>query len=431
MNQPPDSTSAPITQPPASLGLFDAVGVELEYMIVDRETLDVRPICDQFMYALAGAYTSDFEPEGPIGVISYSNELAMHIVELKTQNPAPTFAGLSDRLASHVRDINKTLAAMNARLLPTAMHPWMDPFGEMRLWSHDSSPIYEAFHRIFDCRGHGWANLQSTHLNLPFASADQFARLHAAIRLVLPLIPALAASSPIIDGRITGIADNRINVYRHNCARVPTVTAHVIPEAVFTPADYRREILEPMFAQIAPLDTAGILQQEWLNARGAIARFDRGSIEIRLIDIQECPAADIAIAELLTQTIRHLTENHWSNNLPQQQAIGVLPLATVLNDTTRLAENARINDPDLLAAFGLPANPITAGELWAAIVESIPAAARLAEHQSTCKKLLTQGTLATRITRATGHNPSADRLRSVYRQLADCLNDNHLFEGDA
>jgi len=45
----------------------------------------------------------------------------------------------------------------------------MDPNREMVIWPHDYSVVYEAFNRIFDCRGHGWANLQAVHLNLPFA----------------------------------------------------------------------------------------------------------------------------------------------------------------------------------------------------------------------------------------------------------------------
>ena len=45
-------------------------------------------------------------------------------------------------------------------------------------------------------------------------------------------------------------------------------------------------------------DTKKILDHHFLNSRGAIARFDRNAIEIRLVDIQECPKADIAICVL-------------------------------------------------------------------------------------------------------------------------------------
>ena len=43
-------------------------------------------------------------------------------------------------------------------------------------------------------------------------------------------------------------------------------------------------MLGPIRHELAPLDTEGIFAgREWLNARGAIARFDRNAVEIRLL----------------------------------------------------------------------------------------------------------------------------------------------------
>ena len=61
-----------------------AFGVELEYMIVDARSLDVLPVTDRVLYAVAGEYLSEFE----LGSISWSNELALHLIELKTGRPA-------------------------------------------------------------------------------------------------------------------------------------------------------------------------------------------------------------------------------------------------------------------------------------------------------------------------------------------------------
>ena len=63
--------------------LFEVYGVELEYMLVDAETLDVRPVADELLARLGGAITSDVE-RGPV---TWSNELAAHVVELKTTEP--------------------------------------------------------------------------------------------------------------------------------------------------------------------------------------------------------------------------------------------------------------------------------------------------------------------------------------------------------
>ena len=122
--------------------------------------------------------------------------------------------------------------------MPTAMHPWMDP-SDVELWPHGTRVIYDTFDRIFSCKGHGWANLQSLQINLPFAGDEEFARLHAAIRFLLPILPGLAASSPIIDGERNGVLDNRLVVYRSNCARIPSVTGDVVPEPMGSIGEYQ------------------------------------------------------------------------------------------------------------------------------------------------------------------------------------------------
>ena len=248
------------------LHLFEGFGIELEYMLVDINTLDVLPMSDRVLHAVAGAYEAEVE----MGDIAWSNELVLHVIELKTNGPAPSLLGLPPAFTAQVGHINTLLAPLQGCLMPSAMHPWMQPHREMRLWPHAYSPVYEAFNRIFGCQGHGWANLQSVHLNLPFANDVEFGRLHAAIRLLLPIMPALAASSPILEGRPSGFLDTRMEMYRSNAQRIPSVSGKVIPEPAFTKHDYEQTILQPLYRDIAPYDPEGILQYEWLNARGAM-----------------------------------------------------------------------------------------------------------------------------------------------------------------
>ena len=404
---------------PSPLYLFAAFGVELEYMVVDADSLDVRPAVDKLFRAVAGEITSDVEHDD----ISWSNELVAHVVELKTSEPAERFDGLVRQFQDHVGRVNAALAPLGAWLMPTAMHPWMDPAREMKLWPHDNGPVYERFHRIFDCRGHGWANLQSVHLNLPFAGDDEFGRLHAAIRLILPILPALAASSPIIEGRATGLLDSRLDVYRTNCCRVPSVTGRVIPEPVFDRSSYEREILETMYADIAPLDPEGILRHEWLNARGAIARFDRGAIEIRVLDVQECPAADVAICAVATAALKAIVAERWSE-FARQKRLATEPLEAILLATLRDADQATIDDREYLAHFGLDRRtPLTAGDLWRHIVETTNATTTEVplEARDALTTILNRGPLARRILTALDNDFSHSQLAAVYRQLCDCL----------
>jgi gamma-glutamyl:cysteine ligase YbdK (ATP-grasp superfamily) len=402
------------------LGLFAGYGVELEYMLVDAESLSVLPVADRVLRAVAGETVSEAE----VGELCWSNELVLHVIELKTNGPAASLAGLAPVFQEHLRRINGLLAPLGGRLMPSAMHPWMDPFCETRLWPHDDGAIYANYDRIFGCLGHGWANLQSGHLNLPFAGDEEFARLHAAVRLLLPILPALAASSPVMDGKLTGRLDNRLEVYRLNQQRVPSVTGRVIPEPVFSRADYEEKILWTIYRDIAPHDPEGILQYEWLNSRGAIARFDRDTIEIRLLDVQECPAADLAIAALIVAVLKALTAERWGS-LAEQQGWEVAPLEAILLAAIRDGDEARIDHRRYLAAFGFAGERASAGELWRSLAQRLLPPAE--EFRGPLAVILEQGPLARRLLRALGEAPSPGRIRDVYGELCACLEQGRLF----
>jgi glutamate---cysteine ligase / carboxylate-amine ligase len=309
-------------------------------------------------------------------------------------------------------------------LLGTAAHPLMDPATETRLWAHGGGEIYAAYDRIFGCSGHGWSNLQSTHLNLPFADDEEFGRLHAAIRLVLPLIPALAASSPFLDGRFTGYLDARLETYRHNQARIPSLTGRVIPERLFTEADYRG-LLARIAGDIAPHDPEQVLNPLFLNSRGAIARFDRNAIEIRTIDIQECPAADLAVIGAVVVALRRLVTEQAAPYRVQQEWPEDL-LAEILLEVIRDGDQARIADSDYLRMLGLRGRGMTAGAAWRELCEAasgdIDAGSRAA-----LGRILDEGPLARRLLRATGTAPTRAGLVGACRELAGCLADNRLF----
>lgn len=406
----------------APYSLFSCFGVELEYMLVDRATLDVRPIADRLLARVEGTTTSDVE----FGTLAWSNELVLHVIELKTNGPAADLCGLAAEFQAHVQRINALLAEDGACLMPTAMHPWMSPERETRLWPHEYTEVYRTFDRIFDCRGHGWSNLQSTHLNLPFANDEEFGRLHAAIRLLLPILPALTASSPVADGQRTGLCDTRLEYYRNNSRRVPSVAGDVVPEPVFTPAAYETEILARAYRDIAPYDPAGILQHEWLNARGAIARFDRGAIEIRVLDIQECPAADLAALALIVSTLRAIAAERWQP-LAAQQAWPVAPLHEILLRTIRAGEQAVIDNDAYLAALGYPGATCNAGDVWRHLRTQVLPPAWETEFGPTLDRLLTQGTLARRIVSRLSATPARAELAQTYRELCTDLNDGRLF----
>jgi gamma-glutamyl:cysteine ligase YbdK (ATP-grasp superfamily) len=412
-----------VTQP---LGLFSAFGVELEYMIVDARTLDVRPIADDLLRSVSATGLPECEVERDSGA-SWSNELVAHVLELKTTQPVSDLSRAAATLSASARELNALLKPLGCRLMPGAMHPWMNPASQTRLWPHDYADVYATFDRLFDCKRHGWANLQSVHLNLPFDGDEEFGRLHAAVRLVLPLLPALCASSPVMDARVTGLMDSRLNVYASNQAHTPSLTGRVIPEPAYTQADYQRAILDPIAADVRRLDPSGVMQPQWMNSRGAIARFDRGSIEIRVMDVQECPAADLAICSAVAQVLEWLVAEGPSSKA-DQMACPTQALRTVFDDTVARADQAVVTDAaylDLLAVDhhdkGVPA-----WEVWSEILELAEVDLDRPIHEP-LRTILDDGPLSRRLLSHLGPSPSHDDLARVYARLCDCLNTGTLF----
>jgi gamma-glutamyl:cysteine ligase YbdK (ATP-grasp superfamily) len=404
-----------------ALHAFAGYGIELEYMIVDRQTLAVMPIADRLLRAVTGDQAS----EADRGHFGWSNEIVLHLVEIKNARPDPALEPLAAGFQAEVNSINRLLQPMGACLMPTAMHPWMDPAAETCLWPHENAPIYQAYDRIFDCKKHGQANLQSMHLNLPFSGDEEFARLHAAVRVLLPILPALAASSPLADGTPSGFLDTRMAAYCTAVQCVPSVIGQVIPDTINSRAGYETQVLAPMYRDIGPLDPEGVLRHEWLNARGAIPRFERNAIEIRVIDTQECPQADLAVAAAATAVIRALYDDKWSS-LAMQQAVATDRLATILAACIRDADLAVIDDAGYLRLLGLSDRQYRAGELWRHLLTRT-GLNRSTFWAETLRVMLDQGPLARRLLRALGNDPSSDRLRQVYRELCGCLETGRLF----
>lgn len=402
-----------------ALHAFAGYGVELEYMIVDRDTLAVKPVADTLLRAAGGG------AEVGRGRFAWSNEIVLHLVELKNARPESALEFLAAGFQDEVRAIAAQLAPLGARLMPTGAHPWMVPARETRLWPHAHGDIYRAYDRIFGCSQHGQANLQSMHLNLPFSGDAEFARLHAAVRLVLPILPALAASSPVVEGAPAGHLDARMAAYCGAVRRVPSVIGEVIPDTIGSRADYEAQVLAPMYRDIAPLDPGGALRHEWLNARGAIPRFERSAVEIRVIDVQECPQADLAVAAAATAVIRSLYDDRWST-LGMQQAFPTASLARILADCIRDADQAVIDDAGYLRLLGLSDPRYRAGELWHHLVVRT-ALNRSIVWNEPLRLMLEHGPLARRILRALGADFTPDRLQTVYRELCDCLDAGRLF----
>src|SRR5437588_820927 len=78
--------------PAPAIAPLSAMGLELEYMIVDRATLDIRPYTERLFRDAEGDHVDDIEA----GDFGWSKEVVRHVIEIKNPKPVASLEGLAD-----------------------------------------------------------------------------------------------------------------------------------------------------------------------------------------------------------------------------------------------------------------------------------------------------------------------------------------------
>jgi len=194
---------------------------------------------------------------------------------------------------------------------------------------------------------------------------------------------------------------------------------------VWTRQAYETELLGGIYRDLAELDPEGILRHEWVNSRGAIARFDRGAIEIRVIDVQETPRVDLAIVAAVRAAVKALVEGRLGDPAEHRRFseadLGDL-FVTVVHD----AERAAVNDV-YARSLGYPGSSPSARELWTWILERVDDP-DLASLGAPLRTILERGPLSRRLLRRLGDSPDRAKLRAEYETLCDCLVSDRIYD---
>ena len=216
------------------------------------------------------------------------------------QSPAEDLASLEQQLKAGVRKFH-TMFRGRYQLLGLGMHPTMT-LGQTAVWDHDEGEYYDAYHRLFDLRQHGWLNIQALQINLSYEGEKDLVAGYNRIRSLLPYLIAVTASSPMVEGTLMPAEDNRLLYYRANQEAMPAVCHGIIPPAIHRIRDYT-DALDRIYADLRSRD-AGILCEEWVNSAGLIVRFSRKCLEIKALDEQECIHADMAVCAFVRSLVR-------------------------------------------------------------------------------------------------------------------------------
>lgn len=393
-------------------GTLEVLGPEHEFSIVD-EKLAPLPIVDDVIRHIHGRIVNCTS----LGSASLGKELQAHVAEFKANRPFALPRMFEETMQSAVENILSLLEKKyHARLLGGGMHPFLR-LSDARMWSHRDRGIYVALGKIFDMNQHGWLNIQSFQLNLPYGSRSDAVRLYNALANILPYLPAVAASSPIYDSNMGSYLDNRLHFYLMNQREVPSITGNLIPEQLGSFEEYKKTTVQRYSEDLARLNASHLLlNKEWLNSRAAVIRQSRKAIEIRILDEQESVKSDVALSCFIRATLRGF--------LAEPERPHVRP-SILLEDFAQVMKQG-------LKAQVLHPKGRTAKQVCHYLLETAQRNATKEERDylPLIKSRIEQGSLSDLILKKIRNRAQKTDLKqaifSVYSELADCLEKNRV-----
>jgi carboxylate-amine ligase len=250
------------------------VGIEEEFSILHPQTLELLPRFEELREAAAG---------DPV----LSEAVAGELISSEIEIISGVGADLHDALARQHERRARLFALAGAHgvaLGATGTHPWAD---------YREQPIIDTDHyrRVErDLKYVAWRNNTfSLHVHVGVSDLDRAVRVCDRLRPVLPLLLAISANSPYLDGIDTGLQSARTQSFTKSFPRCG------IPDAFGGWGAYR-EYIDFL------IRTNSIIEftQVWWSVR---PHFSFGTVEVRICDVQASAQESNALAALMVACI--------------------------------------------------------------------------------------------------------------------------------
>jgi carboxylate-amine ligase len=257
------------------------VGIEEEFQILDPRTLDLVPRFDE-LHAAAAA--------DQVLTEHITTELLASEIEI-VSGPGADIQDAIARQRDRRRRLFQLISAHDVLLGATGTHPWAD-YREQRILDTDHYRRVESGLKYVAWRN----NTFSLHVHVGIRDADRAIAVCDGLRPLLPLLLAVSANSPYVDGRPAGLHSARTETFTRTFPRCG------VPDAFGDWAAYRDYI---DFLQ----RTNSIVEftQVWWSVR---PHFAFGTVEVRICDAQSTAAESDALAGLIAACIAQLARDH-------------------------------------------------------------------------------------------------------------------------
>ncbi len=250
------------------------VGLEEEFAVLDPRTLSL----DQRFEELRDACCAD-----PVLAESISGELISSEIEIRSgrgEDFAAAMAAQRDRRRRLFTVANRLGIALGS----TGTHPWSD-YREQRIIDTEHYRRVEEGLKYVAWRN----NTFSLHVHVGIQGADRDVLVCDRLRPVLPLLLAISANSPFLDGRDSGLHSARSQIFTRSFPRCGVPDAYGSWEAFAQYIDFlvrTRSIVE--------------YTQVWWSIR---PHFSFGTVEVRICDAQATAAESEALAALIVACV--------------------------------------------------------------------------------------------------------------------------------
>ncbi|MGO9753187.1 MAG: YbdK family carboxylate-amine ligase [Solirubrobacteraceae bacterium] len=250
------------------------VGLEEEFAILDAETLDLAPRFPE-LRTLADA--------DPLLADSVAGELISSEIEIRSGRGETLAAAIEAQRARRLALF--ALAHERGTMLgATGTHPWAD-YREQQIIDTDHYRRVEHGLKYVAWRN----NTFSLHVHVGIEGADRAVRVCDRLRPVLPILLAISASSPFLDGRDCGLHSARSQTFTRSFPRCG------VPDAFGGWDAYARYV--DFLVQ-----TGSIVEytQVWWSVR---PHFSFGTVEVRVCDVQASATESEALATLIVACV--------------------------------------------------------------------------------------------------------------------------------
>jgi glutamate---cysteine ligase / carboxylate-amine ligase len=267
------------------------VGIEEEFSILDQKSLDLLPAFERLRSAAAR------DPQLHEGITGELISSEIEIVSGRGEDLGDAFCRQRDRR----RRLFALADAEQVSLGATGTHPWAD-YRQQRVIDTDHYRRVSEGLRYVAQRN----NTFSLHVHVGVKGAQRAVGVCDRLRPVLPLLLAVSANSPYVDGCDAGLHSARTQTFTRNFPRCG------IPDAFGSWQAYR-DYIELL------VKTRSIVEftQVWWSVR---PHFAFGTVEMRICDAQtagsEAEALTGLIVACIAQAARDFDEGVPHTDLP-------------------------------------------------------------------------------------------------------------------